>query len=192
MNARTDAELLVAARETPAAFEHIVVRHHAAIHRYVARRLGAALAEDLVSDVFATAFAIRSRYDDTQASARPWLFGIATNLIRRQSKKERAALRRYTAERADPVAPGATDADRGFDPVLAGVLAGMRREHRDVLFLFAVANLSLDEIALAMDAPLGTVKSWLHRARESAARGLAAHGAPSTPPVLPRPEGIEP
>ena len=153
MNARTDAELVLAARETPAAFEHVVLRHHAAIYRYIARRLGSQQAEELAADVFATAFSIRGRYDAAHDSARPWLFGIATNLIRRQAKKERQALRRFAAEGADPVAPDATDADVGFDPILADVLAGLRKEHRDVLFLFAIAELSLEEIATAMNAP---------------------------------------
>jgi RNA polymerase sigma factor (sigma-70 family) len=178
MNARTDAELLLAARDTPTAFEHVVLRHHAAIHRYIARRLGSQQADELSGDVFATAFAIRSRYDAAHESARPWLFGIATNLIRRQAKKERQALRRYAAEGADPVAPDATSADVGFDPDLARVLAAMRPQHRDVLFMFAVMELTLDEIAVAMDVPLGTVKSWLSRARDSAATGLA-HIGPS-------------
>ena len=49
----------------------------------------------------------------------------------------------------------------------------MRRRERDALLLYALADLSYDEIAFALDAPIGTVRTWLHRARETAQRELA-------------------
>lgn len=173
MNVRTDAELIAASRSTPQAFGDIVHRHHVRVHRYVARRLGAALAEEVVNDVFATAFTKRRRYNTAHADAAPWLLGIATNLIHRHFAAERIALRRYSTERVDPVAPEIAPTHTGFDPQLAGVLSTMRKQHRDVLFLFAVAELSLDEIAVALDVPVGTVKSWLSRARTYASDRLA-------------------
>lgn len=83
MTTGTDAELMAQSIATPSAFEALVIRHHGVIYRYVARRLGPVTAEDVVSEVFTTAFAIRSRYDADRPDARPWLFGIATNMIRR-------------------------------------------------------------------------------------------------------------
>lgn len=70
----TDAALIAEARTTPSAFEAVVRRHHISIHRYVMRRLGPADAglgpadaEDVVSEVFAAAYASRTRYDSARA-----------------------------------------------------------------------------------------------------------------------------
>jgi RNA polymerase sigma-70 factor, ECF subfamily len=52
----------------------------------------------------------------------------------------------------------------------------MRPRERDALLLYALADLSYEEIALALDVPVGTVRTWLHRARQTAQRVLAAEG----------------
>ena len=175
MNTTSDAAIIAASHNRPAAFEEIVLRHHSAIARYVYRRMGRQLGEDVVSDVFTTAFARRATYDPAYADAAPWLFGIATNLVRRNVRKEVAMLRRYATSTVDPVAPDVGYGAHGFDPALAAVLGAMRKEHRDVLFLHAVADLSLEQIAVALDVPLGTVKAWLSRARDFAAAELGRH-----------------
>lgn len=169
----TDAELIAASVNHPQAFEDVVLRHFSVISRYVMRRVGPQNADDVVSEVFAIAFARRRRFDQSYPSAAPWLFGIATNLIRRQMTDEVRALRRYGQSHVDPAAPDADPAERGFDPELAGVLAEMRPEHRDALFLSAVAELSVVEIAAAMDVAQGTVKSWLSRGRAFAVARLS-------------------
>ncbi len=176
MNTKTDAQIISESLGQPDVFEQIVLRHHRAIGRYISRRVGRQLGEDVMSDVFATAFSRRRTYDLTSPDAAPWLFGIATNLLHRYVRKEVAMLRRYAAEQIDPVAPEAHSGSMGFDPQLAAVMAAMRKEHRDALFLFAVADLSLEQIATAMGVPIGTVKSWLSRAREFAAANLDADG----------------
>ena len=60
----------------------------------------------------------------------------------------------------------------------------MRPRERDALLLYAIADLSYGEIATALDVPVGTVRTWLHRARETGQRALATdtagvHAAPS-------------
>ena len=57
---------------------------------------------------------------------------------------------------------------------LARALAEMRPRERDALLLYALADLSYEEIAVALEVPLGTVRTWLHRARECAQSELAA------------------
>lgn len=52
-------------------------------------------------------------------------------------------------------------------------LAAMRPRERDALLLYALADLSYEEIAFALDVPVGTVRTWLHRARLTARRVLA-------------------
>ena len=56
------------------------------------------------------------------------------------------------------------------DARLAGALAAMRPRERDALLLYALADLSYEEVALALDVPVGTVRTWLHRARATAQR----------------------
>lgn len=109
----------------------------------------------------------------------PWLYGIATNLLRRSWRAERRQLRAYGRSGADAwadVQDEAAEQANGslLDSQLAGALAAMRREERDALLLYALADLSYEEIALALDVPVGTVRTWLHRARETAQRELAA------------------
>ena len=60
-----------------------------------------------------------------------------------------------------------------LDARLAGALAAMRPRERDALLLYALADLSYEDIALALDVPVGTVRTWLHRARLTAQRELA-------------------
>lgn len=181
MRVRSDSELLQASSVEDGAFDEFVVRHHPNLHRYVSRRLGVEDAEEVVNETFAIAFQRRERFRAEQGGAAPWLFGIATNLLHRHWRREARALSAYARSGVDPVAP--ETGDRGpVDAVLAGALAAMRPRHRTVLFLHAVAELSHEEIAKALDVPIGTVKGWLHRARVVAQREFAR--AESTDPGL--------
>ncbi len=170
----TDPQLLVRA-DAPGAFEELVARHQAVLHRYAARRVGAAAAEDVVAETFAVAYARRGSFDPLRGEVRPWLFGIATNVLRRHSRRERGALEAYAKTGVDPLAPGPGTGDPALGAALAAALASMRREHRDTLLLHAVAELNHEQIAQALGVPVGTVKGWLKRARASAARELASH-----------------
>ena len=101
----SDATAIAASLETPAAFGRVFERHHAAVHRYLARRLGADLADELAAEAFAVAFAKRRRYDGSYEDARPWLFGIATRLAQRHWRREERELRAYARTGTDPAAP---------------------------------------------------------------------------------------
>ena len=169
----TDADLLRSA--APGDFETFVERHHDAVWRYAVRRLGPTDADEIVNDVFMTVHRRRDRYAPTRPDARPWLFGIATNMIRRHRRAETRALRALAVSGVDPVVPDEPLDRVAFSAEIATALATMRPRQRDVLFLYGVAGLTLDEIAIAIDAPVGTVKSLLHRARAHAAEHLATN-----------------
>jgi RNA polymerase sigma-70 factor (ECF subfamily) len=174
----TDAQLLAAvAVGDMGALGPLVARHHVAVYRFVARRIGAD-AEDIVSETFECACRRAGAYEAIGPDARPWLLGIATNLLRGHARREAAMYRAYARTGVDPVAFSDEYAygEDGLGRVLAGALAQMRVEHRDVLLLYALAELSYEEIAHALQVPVGTVKGWLHRARAVAARHLAAVG----------------
>src|ERR1700758_3998153 len=102
----TDAQLLVQAASDPVAFEVVFVRHVSAVHRYLARRVEPGVVEDLVAETFAAAFDRRGRYRREYPDARPWLLGIATNLVRHHRRSERARLAAYARVAPDDVAQG--------------------------------------------------------------------------------------
>jgi RNA polymerase sigma factor (sigma-70 family) len=168
---REDAELIAASLTDPAQFELIFDRHYDAIHRYLARRGGRELAEDLTQSVFLAGFEGRRRFRPSEASAAPWLFGIATNLLRRHARTELRRLRAYARLPAREIAPfdvntladrldAAASAPRAFE-IVARLPAG----ERNALLLVAWADLTYEEVAVALDVPIGTVRSRIHRAR---------------------------
>jgi len=127
----TDARVIEKSWADPEQFAAIFDRYFGQIHRYLARRVGSKLADDLAADVFVAAFAQRTRYDLDQECARPWLYGIATNLVGTQRRREQRyyhALARSAARQAVPPADaGDQVADRvsaaAAGPALAAALA---------------------------------------------------------------------
>lgn len=174
-----DGELLAsAARGDADAFTPLIARHHATVHRFVARRLGATDAEDVVSETFEVAFRRAGTYRPETPTARPWLLGIAANLIRHHSRQEAAMYRAYARTGVDPATPAIEPpyADPHAARALAAALAELRPAHRDALLLHVLGELSYDEVAIALSVPPGTVKSWIHRARTTASAHLADAG----------------
>jgi RNA polymerase sigma-70 factor (ECF subfamily) len=170
----TDAAILAASLDDPRAFSALFERHFGAVHRWLHRRVGAPLAEDLAAETFTRAFDRRARFDMAYEDARPWLFGIAANLVhdhrRAELRRLRALARAGRLERGDEdLSAGAVArADAAAaGPRLAAALAELRAEERDVVLLVAWAGLAYDEIARATGVPVGTVRSRLHRARRA-------------------------
>ncbi|MFC4589485.1 RNA polymerase sigma factor [Sphaerisporangium corydalis] len=156
----------------PERFAVVFEAYFAEIHRYVAARLGAGAAEDVVADVFLSAFRNRSRYDAEQGGVRAWLYGIATHRVSRQRRVEVRALRAMGRQAPQPPAESpenqvlsAVTAQR-LRPELARAIASLSERDRDVLLLVALAGLTHQEIAAALDIPYGTVGSRLNRARK--------------------------
>src|ERR1700684_1206621 len=81
-----DAAVIQLSRHEPELFTVLFRRHAPHIQRYVVRRLGPDAADDIVAETFLLAFRQRDRYDCERADARPWLYGIATNLIGRHRR----------------------------------------------------------------------------------------------------------
>lgn len=168
----TDADIIARSRDTPEAFAELFDRYADDIHHYTARRLGSEAADDLVADTFVLAFRKRERYDSAREHARPWLYGIATNLIR---QRRRAEARRWRAIQRTARAESDTGEldERVTERVsaasvrgrLAGALAALPARHRDVLLAIAWGGMDYAETAEALGIPVGTVRSRLHRAR---------------------------
>ena len=151
------------------AFGEIYERHANAIYNFCFRRCADwALAEDLTANVFLEAWRKRRRVVfDREDAVLPWLYGVAGNVVRNESRRQRRFLRMLPSLRADR-----TDADAGeraaeeaeMRRVLAAVGELPRRE-QDVLALCVFADLTYEETALALGIPIGTVRSRLARAR---------------------------
>jgi len=106
-------------------------------------------------------------------------------VLRHDRRRERRALAAYA--RAGHPTFLEVQPDTVAGAAVAAALADMRTEHRDALLLLALGELTYEEIAVAMDVPIGTVRGWLSRARATAARELAKHGITPTGARTPAP-----
>ncbi|MDA8296396.1 MAG: RNA polymerase sigma factor [Actinomycetota bacterium] len=158
------------------AFVELLHRHEAAVWAYVARRVGRGQAKDLVSEVWIAAFGARCSYDPAFPGARPWLFGIARNVLRRHWRarldEDLEADMEALAKRADPWP--VVDERLDGAAILRRILTQLRPEEREVLLLVVWDELSISEAARTVGVPAGTARYHLHRARVAlrAAAGL--------------------
>ena len=146
--------------------------HAQAVHRYALRTLGDwAAAEDVVSLTFLEAWRLRGSLHEEGEGLRPWLFGIATNVLRnnaRAARRHRAAMARLpereaVAEFAEELV---TRIDDGVQLAAAQrALAGLRRAEREVFRLCVWGGLDYASAAEALGVPVGTVRSRFSRAR---------------------------
>jgi len=166
----TDSEIIQRSRDTPAAFGELFDRHARSLRRYAASRAGIAVADDVMSETFLIAFERRDGFDHSWDDAGPWLFGIATNVLRQHHRAESRRLKtiaRSGHEVADDefvAVAGRVDARLAIR-TLAGALKSMSSVNRDTLLLWAWADLTYEQIAHATAVPIGTVRSRINRAR---------------------------
>jgi RNA polymerase sigma-70 factor (ECF subfamily) len=167
----SEAELISGARGgEAAAWEAIVGRHREAVFRYAYLQSGdSAEAEDVAQETFLRAFRSFHRFDVSRP-LRPWLLRIARNLARNRwrgwSRRVRAT-ERWTTETTTETAGSHGLTDGGTAQTageLRGIVAAMREEDRQVIYLRFFLGLSLEETSEALSLPLGTVKSRLSRA----------------------------
>ncbi|WP_430783063.1 RNA polymerase sigma factor [Actinoplanes sp. G11-F43] len=172
----------------PERFAPLFDRHAVAIHRYLGRRIGTP-ADDLLAETFLIAFRRRADYQPLRLEVRPWLFGIATNVLRRHVRQEERRYRALARAAGEQPRPHTDDTvDDRVDAValradLAAALAKLKARDRDALLLLAYAQLSYAEIAATLDIPVGTVRSRINRARAltRAALSPALTGSPALP-----------
>ena len=171
---RTDEELLLSAREGDEdAFGAFVRRHTATVHRWMARAVGEADADDMTQDVFLKAYRGLPRFRG-EAPPRAWLASIADNAVKNRYRS-RSRFRRVFA--------GSTDARPDLDPpepsggpeaearagesrrLVAEALRRLAPEFRMPVVLRDLEEWSYDEIAISLALPVGTVKSRIARGR---------------------------
>jgi RNA polymerase sigma factor (sigma-70 family) len=171
--AMSDSEIIRRSAGEPEAFGVIFDRHFEAVVGFCVRRIGVGRGEDVAGDVFRWAFENRRRFDLEHHDARPWLFGVANNLVRqalRSSGRQGLAYGRWLATEmgegieVESQVAAAVDAQHDFSAVSA-VLDRQPIEEVETLLLFAWEGLTYAEVAEALAIPLGTVRSRIHRVR---------------------------
>jgi len=131
-------------------------------------------AEDVCQEVFLRVFRSLRRWD-TSRPLRPWILGIAANRCKTwlAQRARRPELVEYLQETvASEAAPEPTE----LTQEIQAALKGLRVEYRTVFVLFHEQGLPYDEIAQAVGKPVGTVKTWLHRARHEMLETLKRRG----------------
>jgi RNA polymerase sigma factor (sigma-70 family) len=151
------------------AFMEVICRHEGAIGAYLARRVGRAAAEDLLGEVWVAAFESRRTFDQSFADARPWLYGVALNKLRRH----------WRSGPAPDLVPDVTSMANEWDPwpavdarvdvqtLLRAALAKLKPEEREVLTLVAWEDLTVADAARVLGMPAGTARRLLHQARKA-------------------------
>lgn len=184
--AATDRELWDAAVGGDAeAFGALFERHSRAVYNFAFRWTADwAAAEDAASDVFLTAWRRRAEvvFTTESGSVLPWLLGVAANNLRNRRRTKRRADTALTRLDASGVQPDHSDETLGriADEVqmaqVHAVVAQLPEHERDVLAICAWAGLGYAEAAIALDVPVGTVRSRLSRARTHLRELVEANG----------------
>jgi RNA polymerase sigma-70 factor (ECF subfamily) len=156
---------MIRRRTDPAPIEPLFRAHFDAIFRYASCRVGRDAALDVASETFAQALRSIGRLDPDR-EPRPWLFGIAANVLRHHSRAEARRLGAY-ARVERPTGPSSRGDEHMTDHsgAIVEALSALTPEDRETILLFAWADLSYDEIADALGIPVGTVRSRINRAR---------------------------
>ena len=145
--------------------------HKDAVYRFAWRLSSSpAAAEDITQDVFLALLRDRGRFDPARGSLRPFLLGIARNLAHKRWREEH----RWEPLDDEHFAAEPVDVQQSEIGELVGrAVRSLPPLQREVLILAEYEELSLEGIARAVDAEVGTVKSRLHRARQNLRRMLA-------------------
>ena len=175
------------------AFTLLYRRRHPAIYRFALHMSGnVALAEDVTQEVFMTLIRDAKRFDPERGTLGGFLFGIARNHLRRRWEQERHSLPLPDdADELDSLLSSSARIGRnglsngngngnGRGPFLLGrdefasletvgrvrqAISTLPENYREVVILCELEEMSYEEAAAALDCPVGTVRSRLHRAR---------------------------
>lgn len=163
-----DAELLARWRDgDESAGDQLLRRHFLVVTRFFQRRVAPDLVEDMVQRTFVGAVEARDRVPEG-VRFKAYLLGIARKQLLRYLGRERSKLDTDPLDavaEASSLAPSRVVAAREEIAVILAALRLLPEELRVVVELYYCEELGVREVAAALDRPVGTVKTWLHRAR---------------------------
>ena len=173
----TDADIIRRSVGEPLAFAELFEMHARSVAAFAMRRVGADAAQDVLSETMLVAFRRRADFDTSWESARPWLLGIASRIVKRYRAQEAAQWRSFQASvaRDDHIGDGEIDAASARVDAAAALralaprIAALPVRDRETLLLYAWGDLTYEEVALALGVPVGTVRSRLNRVRRKLA-----------------------
>ena len=155
----------IGAIDGPDAFGQLFDQTYPAIVAYARRRVPADQADDVVAEVFATAW--RRRADlDPGAAALPWLYGVAANVVRNLRRADGRHLRLVERIEAQPAPRTGPDPADGPGADLRAALDRLSFDDQEVLRLVAWEGLSHAEAGQALDCSTNAVGIRIHRARK--------------------------
>lgn len=170
----TDSEIIRSSLDDPGRFADIFERHATNVEAFIASRIGPGSKDDVLSETFLVGFRRRAKFDLSSDSARPWLLGIATRIIRRHRAIEAANWRSFVAASGSAETAGSTEMDASSNRMDAAArvrelgprIAALSARERETLFLYAWGDLTYEQVAEALRVPVGTVRSRLNRIRQ--------------------------
>jgi RNA polymerase sigma-70 factor (ECF subfamily) len=165
-----------------AAYSWLLTRYNSAIYDYCRRMIRGEDARDLAQEAFVKAFLSIESFDEKKRFA-PWLFRIAHNLIIDYLRKKRAPTYSMTVtDETEAYDIDFEDISGAPDELLHRkeirtafdtALESLDSEFKEVLILRHREGFAYDEIARALELPLGTVKARIHRGREKLKQKLS-------------------
>jgi RNA polymerase sigma factor (sigma-70 family) len=160
----------------PAAFDDLIARWHRPLWSFVRRLVGEDdAAREIFQDVWVRVIRGIPRLRDG-SKLRAWLFGIARRTLMDRLRHEYARSPMLDID-VDEIAPDGSTADDSEDlQELESALAELPITEREVLTLFYLQQLSLNEVAEALKVPVGTIKSRLFRAKRLLRQAMSARG----------------
>jgi RNA polymerase sigma-70 factor, ECF subfamily len=165
-------------------FDSLVLPHMEMLYRLARRMTGDfSSAEDLVQETYVHAYKSLDSFELKEFGVRPWLIQILRNLTTSRFRREKLMPRAIDDEQLATVEGSATANDDaqsfsfdGMDQRLAKAVKELSSENQQILWLWAVQGLSYKELAAALQSPIGTIMSRLHRVREKLVARLSAKG----------------
>jgi RNA polymerase sigma-70 factor (ECF subfamily) len=173
-------------RGDAAAFDQLVVRFQRPVYRLCRRMLRSPHAEDFAQETFVRAFVHFDRFDPARPLL-PWLLAIARRLCLDRLRRERLMIQVDDPPVAVDPAPSPerqAELKEGISR-LQRALAELDEGPREAIVLFHVEEMSYRDIAAALEVPIGTVMTWLHRSRAQHRRAAEDVTAAFTTPERP-------
>ena len=165
--------------DTSERFRRLFDDHYRALFQYCARRLTVAEANDAMADTFVVAWRKIGQVP-LGAEARPWLFGVARNVVknahRSSRRRERLRVKAWSVSGLPPDEPEALVVRHAEDEMVVEVIATLSRSDQEILRLHTWEDLTASEIAVVLGVSPQAAHMRINRATTRFAKALTNAG----------------